>query len=103
MGTTSLVIAIVSVIISMGTVIIAYLNRLDTHRPHINIYLMDERNELGQISKEYIYIVNNGIAPGKIINIKLIKNMDIIVRKREYEFVDFPDTSEEFLIKIMLH
>ncbi|MBE7354949.1 hypothetical protein INS17_00195 [Staphylococcus haemolyticus] len=82
----SVLISVCSVILSLFSFLVAYLNRLDNFRPHLYSYIKDQRNDEGDIDKEFIVIKNYGKVPGLINNINLIADTKIYSSNKQYVF-----------------
>lgn len=78
----------ISLTISIITIVISYLNRKDSLRPHIFVYLLDKRTDEGKISDEFIIVENMGSYPARIEDVKIICKRNIYTNNGQYDFID---------------
>ncbi|KKK34725.1 hypothetical protein WN59_06765 [Salinicoccus sediminis] len=96
----SLILSSISLLIAMATVLIAFLNRNDSIRPHIYVYLDDMRDDEGNISDGYIVIENLGKYPARMNNIEAKGKTRIFVNNKQYGFEQIGDTPGNYYIDL---
>lgn len=84
----------ISLTISIITIFISYLNRKDSLRPHIYVYLLDKRTGEGKISDEFIIIENMGSYPARIEDVKIICKRNIYTNNGQYDFIDINESAK---------
>ncbi|STY75546.1 Uncharacterised protein [Macrococcoides caseolyticum] len=84
----------ISLTISIITIAISYLNRKDSLRPHIFVYLLDKRTDEGKISNEFILVENMGSYPARIEDVKIICKRNIYTNNGQYDFIDINESAK---------